>query len=104
MLRILFRWSAYALLAGAMALGIIDGARSLSGAGLEMTRLGGVALQLFPRQFPLLEPAVSRLVHPQAWDPLLLNLFMLPAIAVFFALGGLLLYVGQPRAPAPIGG
>jgi hypothetical protein len=103
MLRNLIRWAGYALLAAAMGLGIYDGARSISVSGLETTPLGGLAFWLFPRAFPILEPAVTRHVHPLLWDPVLLNLFLLPAVVVLFVLGGVLMALGRPARPAPLG-
>jgi hypothetical protein len=95
MLRTLTRWSGMVLLAAAMIVGVIDGARSISIAALDATPLGAAALWLFPRHFPILEPAVTRHLHPLLWDPVLLNILLLPAAAVFFALGGLLLVLGR---------
>jgi hypothetical protein len=101
MLRTLTRWIGYLMLAAAMALGIHDGARSVAISDLELTPLGTAAFWLLPRHFPILEPAVTRHVHPLLWDPVLLNFFLLPAVAIFFALGGIALYFGQrPRQPA----
>ncbi len=104
MLRTLTRWMGYLLLAAAMALGVYDGARSIAGARLEATPLGTVAFWLFPKHFPILEPAVTRHVHPLLWDPVLLNLFLLPAVAVLFVLGGLALHLGRRPPQAAVGG
>jgi hypothetical protein len=98
MLRTFLRWTGYALLAAAMGLGVYDGARSLSVSGYETTPLGAVAFWLFPKQFPILEPAITRHVHPFLWDPVLLNLFLLPAVVVLFALGGVMMWLGRRSA------
>jgi hypothetical protein len=98
MLRTFARWIGYALLAAAMALGIIDGARSISMSALDATPLGAALFWLFPRHFPILEPAVTRHLHPILWDPVLINLLFLPAVLVLFALGGLLMLLGRPPA------
>jgi hypothetical protein len=103
MLRTLIRWMGYGLLAAAMALGVLDGARSISVSSFEATPLGAAALWLLPRHFPLLEPAVTRHLHPVLWDPVLLNLLLLPAAAAAFGLGGLLLALGRPARPSAIG-
>ncbi|MGL4242147.1 MAG: hypothetical protein ACRCTI_13650 [Beijerinckiaceae bacterium] len=103
MLRNLIRWTGYALLAAAMGLGVYDGARSLSVSGLATTPLGSVAFWLFPKQFPILEPAITRHVHPFLWDPVLLNLFLLPAVLVLFILGGVMLALGREREPEAVG-
>ncbi|MGL5116347.1 MAG: hypothetical protein ACRC7C_13585, partial [Beijerinckiaceae bacterium] len=75
-----------------------DGAKSLDQSSLVLTPLGAVLFWLFPKQFPIIEPAVARHVHPFLWDPLLLNFFLLPAILVCFTLGTLLLILARNRA------
>lgn len=102
MLRTLLRLTGYGVLAAAMAVGLYDGARSVSVSGLEVTPLGAAAFWLFPRQFPILEPAVARHLHPLLWDPVLINFLLLPAVLVLFLLGGLLLVAGRPPRPAAI--
>jgi hypothetical protein len=103
MFRNLTRWAGYALLGAAMAMGLVDGVRSISASTLDMTELGALAFRLFPRHFPILEPAITRHVHPFLWDPIVLNLLLLPASLVLFVLGGLLMALGRPKPPAAIG-
>jgi hypothetical protein len=98
MLRNLARWTGFSLLAVAMALGVVDGARSVSVSGLSVTALHDAALWLLPQQYPLLEPAVVKLAHPFLWDPVLANIMRLPAFAFLFATGGLLMAVGSGGA------
>jgi hypothetical protein len=81
---------------------VIDGTRSLANGTLSFTPLGELAYELFPTRFPLIEPAVTRHVHPLLWDPVLLNFFLLPASVVAIVLGLLLLWLGQ-RPPEGIG-
>jgi hypothetical protein len=102
MLRTLARWTGYATLALAMTLGVIDGTRSISVSGLDVTPLGAAALWLFPKQFPLIAPAVSRNLHPFVWDPVLVSAFLVPAAIVFFAVGALLVFLGRQPAEAAI--
>jgi hypothetical protein len=101
MLRAFLRWSGYAALAAAMALGVFDGARGISISGLATTPLGDAALWLLPRHYPLLEQASMR-IHPALWDPLLAWVFALPGVIVLFVLGGVLLWLGQRPAPPPV--
>lgn len=81
---------------------VIDGTKSIANSQVEFTPLGELAFLVFPRQFPILEPAITRHVHPFLWDPILLNFFLLPASVIGFALGALLLWLGQ-KPPEPIG-
>jgi hypothetical protein len=102
MFRTLIRWVGYVFLAMAMALGVIDGARSISISALDATPLGAAALWLFPKHFPILEPAITRHVHPALWDPVLLNLFLLPAVLVLFVLGGACVLLGRNSPPVSL--
>jgi hypothetical protein len=101
MLRILARILGFLALGGGMAAGIYDGAKSIADGGITLTPLGATGFWLFPRQFPVIEPAVTRHIHPLLWDPLLLNLFLLPTVIVLFAAGTALLVAGR-TAEAPI--
>jgi hypothetical protein len=69
---------------------------------VSFTPLGEVAFRLFPKSFPLIEPAVTRHVHPLLWDPIVLNLTLAPASVVAFVLGAILLWLGRKPAE-PIG-
>jgi hypothetical protein len=104
MLRIATRWMGYALLALAMIVGVFDGARSISISSVTTTPLGTLAFWLFPRHFPMLEPAVSRYLHPALWDPVVVSVLLTPAVIALFVAGGVLLALGQHRKPAAIGG
>ena len=91
------------LLVGAGFVGlVIDGTRSLANGTLSFMPLGELAYAVFPTRFPLIEPAVTRHIHPLLWDPVLLNFFLLPASVVGFVLGLLLLWLGQ-RPPETVG-
>ena len=81
---------------------VIDGTRSIANGLVSFTPLGEVAFRLFPKGFPLIEPAVTRHVHPWLWDPVLLNFFLLPASVLGFLLGALLIWIGR-KPEEPIG-
>jgi hypothetical protein len=102
MLRFLARLVGLLLIAAGFVGLIIDGTRSIANSALSFTPLGEIAFRLFPKGFPLIEPAVTRYVHPWLWDPVLLNFFLLPASVVAFILGAVLLWLARPR-PEPIG-
>ncbi len=101
-MRFLVRASGLLLLAAGFVGLVIDGTKSVANGHVVFTPLGELAFMLFPRQFPILEPAVTRHVHPFLWDPVLLNFFLLPAAVIGFVLGALLLWLGQ-KPPEPIG-
>jgi hypothetical protein len=100
MLRFLARAAGLLLVAAAFVGLVVDGTRSVANSRPSFTPLGDLASTLFPRSFPLLEPAVVGQVHPFLWDPILLNLFLLPASVVGFVIGVLLLWLGQKPAEA----
>jgi hypothetical protein len=102
MWRTTIRWSGYILLAVAMGLGILDGARLIAAPGMDATSIGDAVLWLMPREFALIEPFVSQSLHPLLWDPLLKSLLSWPAMPVLFVAGGLFLVLGRPSAPAAI--
>jgi hypothetical protein len=98
MLRFMVRALALACLAAALMIGVVDGTRALGSEQLELTPLGTLALLAFPRSFPLMEPVLTRHGLGWLWDPLLLNVFLLPAAAVFFVLSALLLVLARNRS------
>jgi len=102
MLRFLARTIGLLLLAAGFVGLVIDGTRSMANARVAFTPLGEIAFALFPAFFPQIEPAVTRHVHPWLWDPLLLNLFLMPASVLGFLMGAALLWVGQ-KPEEPIG-
>ncbi len=101
-MRFLVRALGLVLLAAGFVGLVLDATKSVVNSGVRFTPLGELAFMLFPRQFPILEPAVTRHVHPLLWDPILLNFFLLPASVIGFVLGALLLWLGQ-KPPEPIG-
>jgi hypothetical protein len=102
MLRFLARAIGLVLIAAGFVGLVVDATRSIANGSVQFKPLGELAFQLFPRSFPVLEPAITRHVHPWLWDPVLLNLLLLPAAVVGFVLGALLLWLGQKPAE-PIG-
>jgi hypothetical protein len=98
-MRPILRLLGLALVAVAFVLAIIDGTASLANSELRLTPLGKTAFELFPTSFPVLQPAVERHIHPLLWDPVILNLLLLPTAAVAFGLGLLLFWLGRPRPP-----
>jgi hypothetical protein len=102
MIRFLARTLGLLLLAAGFVGFVVDATRSFANGRVALMPLGELAFTVFPAQFPLIEPAVTRHVHPWLWDPVLLNLFLLPASVVGFVLGAILLWLGQ-KPPEPIG-
>ena len=95
MFRFLARLIGLVLVAAGFVGIVIDGTRSVANGVLSFTPLGELAYELFPTRFPLIEPALTRHLHPYLWDPILLNFFLLPASVLGVVLGLVLLWLGQ---------
>jgi len=102
MLRFLARALGLILIAAGFVGIVIDGTRSIANGTVMFTPLGEMAFRVLGERYLLLQPAIERHVHPLLWDPVVLNLTLLPGSVVAFLLGVLLLWLGQKRAE-PIG-
>jgi hypothetical protein len=102
MLRFLARALGLILIAAGFVGIVIDGTRSIANGTVMFTPLGEAAFRVFGERYLLLQPAIERHVHPVLWDPIVLNLTLLPGSVVAFLLGVVLLWLGQKR-PEPIG-
>jgi hypothetical protein len=102
MLRFLARVLGFILIAAGFVGIVIDGTRSIANGTVMFTPLGEAAFRVFGERYLLLQPAIERHVHPVLWDPIVLNLTLLPGSVVAFLLGVALLWLGQKR-PESIG-
>ena len=98
MVRFLARTLGLLLLAAGFVGFVIDGTRSVANSRASFTPLGELASTVFPKSYPLLEPGVTRHLHPFVWDPVLQTVFLLPASVIAFVIGALLLWLGQKPA------
>jgi hypothetical protein len=101
-MRLIGRLIGLALLAGAFAAAVIDGARSIAASRVALTPLGTTLYWAFPNKMPLLQPFVERRIHPFFWDPVLYNVLLAPTWVALGLLGVLLIYALRKRPP-PIG-
>ena len=97
MLRFLVRAFGLVLLTAGFAALIVDGTRSIAASAVSMSRFGDLCNYLFPKLFPLLQPAIERNVHPLLWDPLLRGFFLVPGWIVLVAFGLLLFWLAKRR-------
>jgi hypothetical protein len=102
MLRFLVRALGFLLIAAGFVGLVIDGTRSIANGALGFTPLGQIAHAMLREKFLLIEPGVTRHVHPWLWDPVLLNFFLMPAALLAVLIGILLLWLGQ-KPQEPIG-
>jgi hypothetical protein len=98
----LVRVLAFAVLAAGFVAAVMDGARSLANGELAYAKLGATAHRLLNERFLLIQPALERHVHPLLWDPVVLNLLLLPTSLTLLVLGLVLYRLGR-RPVATIG-
>ncbi len=96
MIRLFIRIVGLALLAGAFAACVIDGAASIAANQFSFTPIGKPLYWAFPNKLPQME-AFIREIHP-----VMLQILMLPTWAVLGVVGVGLFYVVR-RRPPPIG-
>ena len=102
MLRFIARALGLILIAAGFVGIVIDGTRSIANGAVMFTPLGEMAFRVLGERYLLLQPAIERHVHPLLWDPIILNLTLLPGSVLAFLLGVVLLWLGQ-KPPEPIG-
>jgi hypothetical protein len=96
MLRFFIRMVGLIALAGAFALAVMDGARSIANDALLLTPLGAALARLAPAKFQQLPALVSK-IHPKLWDPALLDLLYIPTFIVLAVVGFALAALAAPR-------
>ena len=102
MIRFLFRFVGYWLLAGALVAAIIDGAKSIAASSLVITALGQHFQQLAPTLLQRLEFGIqNNLGQPWLWDVVFINILSLPSFAVLGLLALMFMLIGRRKqAPA----
>lgn len=98
MLRFFFRVVGFLLLAGAFAALVIDGTRSIAGGMLSLTPFGQTIAWAAPEKFAALKPLIDH-YNPVLWDPVMVNLFLLPTWFVIGVLGTLIMLLTQKPRP-----
>ena len=102
MIRFVFRFLGYWLLAGALVAAIIDASKSIAASSLVTTLFGRHIQQLAPTQLQRLEFGVqNNLGAPWLWDVVFVNILSWPSFAVFAVLAVIFLMIGRRKqAPA----
>jgi hypothetical protein len=98
----LFRILAFLFLGAGFVAAIMDGARSLANSTLDYARVGSTALRLFGERFTQIQPAIERNIHPLLWDPVMINVLLLPTSLVLLGIGLFCYRLGR-RSGAAIG-
>jgi hypothetical protein len=98
MLRLIFRFSGFLLLAGAFAALIVDGTRSIAAGAPALMPLGQLASTVFPDLFLKAQAAIQAHV-PFLWTPVIVPLLKSPVWLVAGVLGILLIVLARPPRP-----
>jgi hypothetical protein len=98
MLRLIFRFVGFLILALAFAALIVDGTRSIAAGAAAILPLGRTMSTLAPDGFARMHAAIETHV-PLLWDPVLVTLLLLPAWLVLGAVG--ILLITLTRRPRP---
>jgi len=98
MIRLLFRFVGYWLLAGALVAAIIDGSKSIAASSLVTTPLGQHFQQLAPSLLQRLEFGIqNNLGLPWLWDLVFVNILTWPTFAVLGILALIILMIGRRK-------
>jgi len=104
MIRFLFRFVGYWLLAGALVAAIIDGSKSIAASALVTTPFGQHFQQLAPSLLQRLEFGIqNNLGLPWLWDLVFINVLAWPSFAVLGVLALIFLMIGRRRRAPVIG-
>lgn len=96
MIRFLFRFLGFWLLAGGFVALVADGTRSIAASALEFTSAGDAWFMVVPDSLTAFE-ASGRSALPGLWDHVAAPLLSLPAFLLLGGLGLLLLAIGRVR-------
>jgi hypothetical protein len=99
MIRFLFRFVGFLILAGGFIALIYDGTKSIAGSALVFTPVGQIWNNVHSSSLQLLQPAIERHVSEWLWDPVILNILTAPAWLVFAILGAILMLIGRKKKP-----
>lgn len=96
---LILRWLGIWLLAGAFVAFIVDGTKSIAASQIVVTPLGQAWFNLHPASLNLLQAVVERYLFTFLWDPVLVNILLMPGWAVLALLGAGLAHLGRKRVP-----
>ena len=93
--RYFFRIGGLLFLLVGIAVGLIDGTRSIAADRLDLTSFGEALNWFFPDRMIAVQETISKNLHPFIWDPFLTTILPLPAIFLFFSTGTV--FLGMER-------
>lgn len=102
MIKGLFRFVAFLLLAAGFVGTVMDAARSLANSSLDYARLGDTVQRVLGDRVLQVQAAIERNIHPLLWDPVMSSLLLVPTSLLLLALGLGCYRIGR-REPQTIG-
>jgi hypothetical protein len=99
MIRFLFRFLGFWILAGGFIAFVYDGTKSIAGNAIYVTKLGDTWNAIHSTSLQLLQPAIERHVAPWLWERVALNVLTAPTWLVLGILGALLMLIGRKKKP-----
>lgn len=97
MLRKLSQLLGFASLALAVITAVLDLTRSIADTSIVIVPLGKVWFDFSPSSLNLAQALTQRYISPLLWDPVILNILLMPAWLVFLVLSALFLFLGRNR-------
>lgn len=84
-------------LALAVITAVLDVTRTIADSAVVITPLGKEWYQFSPSGLNNAQALVQRHIHPLLWDPIIINILLLPSWMVFAVFAALLLWCGKVR-------
>ena len=99
MIRFLFRFVGFVILAAAFVSLIYDGTKTIAGSQVHFTKLGTAWFNFHPNSLQLLQPAIERHVAEWLWNPVIQTILEQPTWLVLGVVGSLLILIGRKKKP-----
>ena len=99
MIRFLFRFVGFLILAAAFVALVYDGTKTIAGSNVYVTPLGETWNAVHSTSLQLLQPAVERYIAEWLWNPVILNILTAPTWLVLGVLGSVLILIGRKKKP-----
>jgi hypothetical protein len=99
MIRFLFRFIGFLILAGGFIALVIDGTKSIAGNAIYVTKLSVFWNNLHSTSLPAFQDYVLRTAGEWAWNPIITTVLEQPAWLVFGIVGAVLMLIGRKKKP-----
>src|SRR5262249_18493379 len=99
MIRFLFRFLGFLILAGGFIAFVIDGTKSIAGSAVSITKLSTFWNNLHSTSLTKLQDFVLRTTGEWLWNPIITTILDQPAWLVFAIVGAILMLIGRKKKP-----